>query len=186
MAILCGDADLRTGGIDTCAALLINGQGKRLMAHIDAGSDLGQLLSIIRENFNLSRNDLSLSLVPGAGIIATNRVVRDQVCSAIATLGLERPLEVKPIYNNFMQDLVLNKDGQISVASNQRVNAHSLSGRFLTNADPQNVEDLGNGVLRVRGRVLGKDYHDDFPNAFRGPDPYGNEGKIGIFQHLEV
>lgn len=105
--------ELRTGGLVTCSALLIEDGNRKLMAHIDVQTNTHQLKNAIQDHINLNSPDLAIILVPG--IDAKNPDEHSQIRAreTLSALGLQdRYVTDDFTYKDFMTDLVFNGNGQ--------------------------------------------------------------------------
>ncbi len=179
--------ELRTGGLSTCSALVVVGTDKKLLAHVDAESNISDLEKALTDHFDLSDPNLKIYVVVGDGGFGTDpELSLGRINQALDHLAIsDRALFMPHFYTDFMKELVVRNEPSVEqkrIRTSETVQRDGLKYVFVTNALPERIIDLGNGSLK--GTFGSGAYAKErvYEKAVIGPAQGGFKGLIGIYE----
>ncbi|HCM83617.1 MAG TPA: hypothetical protein DIS76_03520 [Rhodospirillaceae bacterium] len=165
------------GGVDTCSALVIYGQGKQLLAHVDAQSNIYVLRDTIQNNFDIDDPGLKVFLISGAGSMGSSEISQSKITKTLALLGMEYTLD-NHTYTAFWKDLVVTRGHHFEdsrrLPSSDFINQDGREYQFYSNVKPDDVEAIGNNRVNMLGNIM--------EDTVIGPAKGGHEFLVGVYK----
>lgn len=200
VAIAPENVELETGGMSTCTALVAKGQGRNLLAHVSADSNLEGLKQALSKNFNLADPNLKIFIIPGAGEKyedvsedewLTSDSTRDKVKKALNDLGSglkDKTSILLGFYEAPYQSLFLDEDLYVSAhrfRKSEIVRKDDELYIIAETAHRNRVKDLGNGSVGVCGyhRLNNGRYTQVYKNAVIGKPRWDlqKDTRVGVY-----